>query len=144
MPLSIPSKLLKGLPGEPQNPSKDSSFFSVSAAVREGVGSHSLLTSISSLRAACWRASLVAWCERNSALKSPRIPMRTASLTRLIVLEGWCGFAACLGSEVSTVVHARTRAWVPYPHGLMDGCEEDETYDGERQAAPNQQVASPV
>ena len=84
MPLSMPSKLLYGLPGAAHKASKLSRIFSALGAVSEGVGSHSDSTLSCSLRAACWMESVVAWCERNSGLKSPKTPMRTASATRVL------------------------------------------------------------
>jgi hypothetical protein len=83
----MPSKLLNGLPGAPHKPSKLSSFFSAASAVSDEVATHSDSTSMFSLWAACCSESVVAWWERKSALKSPKIPIRTASLTGLIVLD---------------------------------------------------------
>src|SRR5580692_4673545 len=84
MPLSMPSKLLYGLPGAAHRPSKLSSVFSEALLVSEDVGIHSDSTVKFNLRAACCREFVVAWCEGNSVLKSPMIPMRTALLTRAL------------------------------------------------------------
>src|SRR5579885_2557322 len=42
MPFNMPSKLLYGLPGEAQIPSKDSRVFSASGLASDGVDNHSL------------------------------------------------------------------------------------------------------
>ena len=60
IPLSIPSMLLYGLPGEAQSPSKDSSVFTAPGSASDGVGSHWDSTFRLSFEAACWSASLVA------------------------------------------------------------------------------------
>src|SRR6202043_2097892 len=88
----------------------------------EVVGSHSDSTFIWSLRAACCRESVVAWCDWNSVLKSPRIPMRTPSLTGLIVLEPqrWAmQYSVTLGLEAwCGILDISSRAcgqWRPFP-----------------------------
>jgi len=60
MPFSIPSKLLYGLPGEAQSPSKPSSMRCEFGSRTEGVGIHCDSSFSLSLAAACCSASLVA------------------------------------------------------------------------------------
>src|ERR1700719_4164081 len=104
MPASMPSKLLYGLPGEAQRPSNESSTLEAPGSSSEGVGSNADSTLMWSPFAECCSESLVAWCERNSVLKSPRIPIRTASLTRDILNYGlWVGVA-----QLNTVIEERS------------------------------------
>src|SRR3954467_6419908 len=78
MPRSIPVMLWYGLPEEAHRASKGARTSSELGFSSDGVGIHSDATLVPSLVEACCRESLMAWCERNSGLKSPRIPIRRA------------------------------------------------------------------
>jgi hypothetical protein len=86
----------------------------------------------------------VAWCDRKSALKSPRIPMRTGSLTGLIVLEQMqddCRPKAHLG--VSTVVQEKVTNIEVTLEKILEAKKGVETQKGKSGASPDHQRALP-
>src|SRR5439155_12992805 len=98
MPVRMPSKLLSGLPGAAQMPSKDSSVFCPLGSRTEGVGIHFASTAICSFAEACAIDFSIAGRLGAFGSKSPRIPMRTESATKLILIEVCSGAGEKVGA----------------------------------------------